>query len=222
MSTYSKWGLFWLLIIGLVIGICLSAATVSIVHWAGSDKFCTSTCHTMDGPTFAWKQGLHARTPSGMTANCSDCHLLHESEKHVGFFKYSQLLLHKVKSGTVSLMGQIFGTYDTPEKWMQNREKPMNDVMDFMVENNFANCRGCHDLADMHNAKNPMVSKVHQAFIDKPTNCLMCHFKAGHNYDNVDEYIRQHDKYPPLEDAWTEKGNYLPNPTSHGLRFLTQ
>lgn len=79
MSSRSKWGVFWLLVIGIVVGIVISASTVSVVQWAGSDKFCTTWCHSMDGVAYAWKQGQHARTPTGVTAGCSDCHLLNET-----------------------------------------------------------------------------------------------------------------------------------------------
>ena len=60
MSSRSKWGVFWLLVIGIVVGIVISASTVSVVQWAGSDKFCTTWCHSMDGVAYAWKQGQNS------------------------------------------------------------------------------------------------------------------------------------------------------------------
>lgn len=47
MSQACKWGTFWLLVIGVVVGILLTAATVGVVQWAGTDKFCTGWCHSM-------------------------------------------------------------------------------------------------------------------------------------------------------------------------------
>ena len=41
-----------------------------------------------------------------------------------------------------------------------------------------------------------------RGFIDKPTNCVQCHKTAGHNYKEVDAYIAENKKFPPLEDAW--------------------
>ncbi len=203
MANLTKWGFFWILVLGLIVGIALSAGTVSVVHAFGTTSFCSGFCHTMDGPTYAWMQGQHARTPSGVTAGCSDCHLLHESSKDVGPMKYSELLLHKTKSGTISLIGQIMGTYNTPEKWLANRAGPQKDVVEFMTGAGFSTCRGCHNLADMYNPKKPMVAKMHEGFIDKPaTNCVMCHKTAGHDYKGVDAYIKANNAYPPLADAW--------------------
>lgn len=68
----------------------------------------------------------------------------------------------------------------------------------------FRNCRGCHNLADMYNAKNPMVAKMHAGFIDKPTNCIMCHKTAGHNYKMADEIIKATGKWPDPAKAWEQ------------------
>ncbi|MCD8339605.1 MAG: NapC/NirT family cytochrome c [Burkholderiales bacterium] len=203
MANLTKWSFFWILVLGLIVGIALSAGTVSIVQTFGTTEFCSTFCHTMDGSTFAWKQGMHARTPSGVTAGCSDCHLLHESSKELTPAKYAELLVHKTKSGMVSLWGQIIGTYSTPEKWMERRAEPQKHVVDFMLGAGFSTCRGCHDLADMYNPKKPFVAKAHQGFINKPdTNCVQCHKTAGHDYKVIDAYIKEHGTYPPLADAW--------------------
>ena len=62
----------------------------------------------------------------------------------------------------------------------------------------------CHNLADMYNAKNPMVAKMHAGFIDKPTNCIMCHKTAGHNYKMADEIIKATGKWPDPAKAWEQ------------------
>lgn len=202
MSSRSKWGVFWLLVIGIVVGIVISASTVSVVQWAGSDKFCTTWCHSMDGVAYAWKQGQHARTPTGVTAGCSDCHLLNETNHPLTPIAYTQLLFAKAEAGFVSLIGEIKGNYSTPEKWLERRKVTEKRVLDTMVGNNFKNCRGCHNLEEMYDAKKPMIAQFHKGFIDKPTNCVQCHKTAGHNYKEVDAYIAENKKFPPLEDAW--------------------
>ena len=202
MSSRSKWGVFWLLVIGIVVGIVISASTVSVVQWAGSDKFCTTWCHSMDGVAYAWKQGQHARTPTGVTAGCSDCHLLNETNHPLTPVAYTQLLFAKAEAGFVSLIGEIKGNYSTPEKWIERRKVTEKRVIDTMTGNNFKNCRRCHNLEEMYDAKKPMIAQFHKGFIDKPTNCVQCHKTAGHNYKEVDAYIAENKKFPPLEDAW--------------------
>ena len=40
MSQTGKWGTFWILVIGIVVGILCTAGLVGVVQWAGTDKFC--------------------------------------------------------------------------------------------------------------------------------------------------------------------------------------
>ena len=102
MSQTGKWGTFWILVIGIVVGILCTAGLVGVVQWAGTDKFCTGWCHSMDGVSYAWKQGQHARTPSGYTAGCSDCHLLNETNRPLTPVAYVELLFAKAKAGSIS------------------------------------------------------------------------------------------------------------------------
>lgn len=56
MSQTGKWGTFWILVIGIVVGILCTAGLVGVVQWAGTDKFCTGWCHSMDGVSYAWNK----------------------------------------------------------------------------------------------------------------------------------------------------------------------
>lgn len=158
----------------------------------------------MDGVSYAWKQGQHARTPSGYTAGCSDCHLLNETNRPLTPVAYVELLFAKAKAGSISGFGELRGTLNTPQMWLEKRPELSKNVTDWMVSYNFRNCRGCHNLADMYNAKNPMVAKMHAGFIDKPTNCIMCHKTAGHNYKMADEIIKATGKWPDPAKAWEQ------------------
>ncbi len=200
MSSNSKWGLFWLLVIGAFIGILLTAGMVRAVQWAGSNDFCTGWCHSMDPVTVAYKSGTHYKTASGVHAGCSDCHLLNETQHPLTPTKYVALLANKVKAGSISGWGHITGSINTPEKWLEKRDELSKNVLTFMKDSGFSNCRGCHDLSLMHNEKKPFVGKMHESLIDKPeTNCVMCHRNAGHNYKDVDAYIKAENKWPTTE-----------------------
>ena len=79
MANNSKWYVAGVLLIGAVIGIVFVGILTSVVHWAGSPKFCGEFCHSMDLTYAAYKKGQHYMTGSGATAGCSDCHLLNHS-----------------------------------------------------------------------------------------------------------------------------------------------
>ena len=204
MATKTKWFFFWLISGSFLAGILAVCFVVSAVNWLGSETFCSTGCHTMNGVAYAWKQGQHARTPSGYTAGCSDCHLLNETNRPLTPVAYVELLFAKAKAGSISGFGELRGTLNTPQMWLEKRPELSKAVNDWMVSYNFRNCRGCHNLADMYNAKNPMVAKMHAGFIDKPTNCIMCHKTAGHNYKMADEIIKATGKWPDPAKAWEQ------------------
>lgn len=189
MGKNSKWYIAGILLIGVAIGIVFVGSLTSVVHWAGTNKFCGEFCHSMDLTYAAYKKGQHFQTASGATAGCSDCHLLNHSNPHVGPVDYTMLLLDKARAGTNSLIGEIQGSLNTPEKQLEKRKEMSEAVHKQMIERNFSACRGCHDISSMHNPKKPFIAKLHQNLDKdpkKPMDCLACHPKAGHDYTAAD------------------------------------
>ncbi len=189
MGKNSKWYIAGILLIGVAIGIVFVGSLTSVVHWAGTNKFCGEFCHSMDLTYAAYKKGQHFQTASGATAGCSDCHLLNHSNPHVGPVDYTMLLLDKARAGTNSLIGEIQGSLSTPEKQLEKRKEMSEAVHKQMIERNFSACRGCHDISSMHNPKKPFIAKLHQNLDKdpkKPMDCLACHPKAGHDYAAAD------------------------------------
>lgn len=189
MGKNSKWYIAGILLIGVAIGIVFVGSLTSVVHWAGTNKFCGEFCHSMDLTYAAYKKGQHFQTASGATAGCSDCHLLNHSNPHVGPVDYTMLLLDKARAGTNSLIGEIQGSLSTPEKQLEKRKEMSEAVHKQMIERNFSACRGCHDISRMHNPKKPFIAKLHQNLDKdpkKPMDCLACHPKAGHDYAAAD------------------------------------
>ena len=185
----TKWYIAGVLLIGAVIGIFFVGSLTSVVHWAGTNKFCGEFCHSMGLTYAAYKKGQHFQTASGATAGCSDCHLLNHSNEHVGPLDYTMLLLDKATAGTHSLIGEIQDTLDTPEKQLAMRKEMGEAVHKQMLERNYSTCRGCHDISRMNNQKKPFVAQMHKNFDrdpKKPADCLACHPKAGHDYAAAD------------------------------------
>ena len=185
MEKNSVWYLAGICLIGVVIGIIFVGVLTSVVHWAGTEKFCGEFCHSMDVTYAAYKKGDHFRTASGVTAGCSDCHLKNESNHFVGPIDYTALLIDKAIAGSKSLFGEIRGTMSTPEKQIEKREEMAESVQKWMVSVDYVTCRGCHDIGNMKvNPAKPMVAPMHKAFADQPkTDCVACHSTAGHKYE---------------------------------------
>ena len=183
MEKNSKWYLAGICLIGVVIGIVFVAVITSVVHWAGTPKFCGEFCHSMDATYIAYKKGDHFRTASGATAGCSDCHLKNHSNEHIGPFDYVMMLADKAHAGSISLLGQIQGTMSTYEKQVEKRPELAKAVHQQMIDRNFSACRGCHDVQNMYNKQKPLVAQIHKGMgPDKKVDCIACHPTAGHNY----------------------------------------
>lgn len=188
MEKNSIWYLTGICLIGVVIGIIFVGVLTSVVHWAGSEKFCGEFCHSMDVTYDAYKKGDHFRTASGATAGCSDCHLKNESNHFTGPIDYTALLIDKAIAGSKSLFGEIRGTMSTPEKQIEKRPEMATAVHQQMIDRDFAACRGCHDVSRMYNPDKPMVAAIHKGMgpgAEKKVDCLACHPTAGHNYGYV-------------------------------------
>lgn len=155
MATKTKWFFFWLISGSFLAGILAVCFVVSAVNWLGSETFCSTGCHTMNGVAYAWKQGSHARTPSGKTADCSDCHLYNASENTLGPLGYISLLGHKIVAASHSAYGQVIGHFATPTQWVEQRPGIEAQEKQWFVDNNYHTCRGCHDLSRMYDPKNP-------------------------------------------------------------------
>ena len=188
MEKNSVWYLAGICLIGVVIGIIFVGVLTSVVHWAGTEKFCGEFCHSMDVTYAAYKKGDHFRTASVVTAGCSDCHLKNESNHFVGPIDYTALLIDKAIAGSKSLFGEICGTMSTPEKQIEKRPEMATAVHQQMIDRNFSACRGCHDVERMYDPKKPLIGAIHKGMgpnAEKKVDCLACHPTAGHNYGYV-------------------------------------
>ncbi len=187
MENKSKWFISGILLIGAVVGILFLSVVVSVVNWAGTTEFCGTFCHDMEVVYTAYKKGQHARTPSGKTANCSDCHLAYHSNEHIGPVDYVFMLVDKAKSGSVSAWGFVRGRMNTVEKQVAMRPELIETVHNHMKHQDFSTCRGCHNFEKMYNPKKPFVAQLHKNFKPgKGVDCLACHPNVGHYYGPKD------------------------------------
>lgn len=188
MKKDSPWYLALWCVVGVAIGIVFVGVLTSVVHWAGTEKFCGEFCHSMDVTYAAYQKGLHFRTASGATAGCSDCHLKNESNHFTGPIDYTALLIDKAIAGSKSLIGEIRGTMSTHEKQIEKRPEMATAVHQQMIDRNFSACRGCHDVTRMYDPKRPLIGAIHKGMgpeAEKKVDCLACHPTAGHNYGYV-------------------------------------
>jgi nitrate/TMAO reductase-like tetraheme cytochrome c subunit len=173
----------WAVIVGIVLGVAGIAVTNAMVHWSGSNDFCSSSCHSMQWAAEAYRRSPHAANPSGVAAGCADCHIPYHSSE-AGAVQYVQMLLYKAKAGTRDAIAQVRGVIDTREKWQQAQPRYSEEVKAWMTGNGMLTCRGCHDLNRMGGKAQPAIAEMHAGLAKAgPVNCLDCHQTVGHVYE---------------------------------------
>lgn len=174
----------WSLLAGIVIGIVGIAVTNAMVHWSGSNDFCSTACHSMQWAAEAYKRGPHHATRTGAGAGCADCHIPYHSTDPSAA-QYVSMLFYKAKAGTRDAIAQMRGVIDTKEKWEKARGHYSEGVKAWMAGNGSLTCRGCHDVTTMGGAKaQPAIVEMHAGLAKAgPVNCVECHQAVGHVYD---------------------------------------
>ena len=76
MATKTKWFFFWLISGSFLAGILAVCFVVSAVNWLGSETFCSTGCHTMNGVAMHGNKALMpehqaARPRTALTATCT-------------------------------------------------------------------------------------------------------------------------------------------------------
>ena len=97
----------WAVVVGILLGIIGIAATNAMVHWSGSNDFCSNACHSMQWVAEAYRRGPHHATRTGATAGCADCHIPYHSSEP-GALQYVGMLFYKAKAGTRDAIGEMW------------------------------------------------------------------------------------------------------------------
>ncbi|MGB5261369.1 MAG: NapC/NirT family cytochrome c [Gammaproteobacteria bacterium] len=179
----------WLLGIplGAYIMFTLGAAAVVgsevAIYASGTEKFCTSACHSMAAFTAPeWRDSPHNNSASGVRATCSDCHIPHI---------YPLKLWVKTKAGIKDAYHELKGTISTREKYEAHRARMAEEVWSYMIATDSRECRHCHSEDHFNLAKQS--DKALRAHLEtegggKKT-CIECHQGIAHR--TPDEFLEE-------------------------------
>jgi nitrate/TMAO reductase-like tetraheme cytochrome c subunit len=184
VGSSRKRAIGWALVAGIVLGVLGIAATNAMVHWSGSNDFCSNACHSMQWAAEAYRRGPHYATHSGAVAGCADCHIPYHAGEP-GALEYVSMLFYKAKAGTRDAIAQVRGVIDTKEKWEKARAHYSEGMKAWMAGNGSLTCQHCHDLSRMGGAKaQPPIVEMHAGLAKAgPVNCVQCHEAVGHVYE---------------------------------------
>lgn len=179
------------IIIFVVAAIVISSSFSATLEATNSTKFCTS-CHSMQWVTAEWQESMHYTNPSGVRAECRDCHVPHPTLPK----------LHAKLIAAKDVWHEILGTIDTEEKFEAHRWRMAKRVWARMTATDSRECRSCHTQAAMDLAEQSRdARRKHKRAAKRGQTCIECHRGVAHEEplepdDEVD------DDSPALTRVW--------------------
>ena len=171
-SPSARWSVLALVVIGIVIGFVATAGTQVMVAVTGTDKFCGTTCHSMQWVAKEHQASVHVANRTGVKAGCHDCHIPHN---------YPELLWYKAIAGTKDVIGEVRGVMDTEAKFKAKRKEMAEHVWAEYKGNDSRACRYCHQFTKEVIAKQKeMVQPIHTMVMQGQGTCIDCHQGIAH------------------------------------------
>ena len=160
-----------ILVVCVVVGGGVLAATAVTVHMTSTEEFCVS-CHELrDNAQAEFKGTVHDKNRTGIHVGCPDCHLPKE---------LVPMMIRKVQA-TREVWGHLTGKIDTKEKYNKHRYEMAVHEWTRMKKNNSQECRNCHDASKMDPEKQSETARARHAKAKaENTTCIDCHFGIAH------------------------------------------
>lgn len=160
------------LIVGGIGGLVLALGAEEMDRITSTDAFCTS-CHLTGeyiAKSEAYLTSSHRTRTSGVEPGCADCHI------PKGLVPATWT--HVIK-GVQDLYGEFAYDYQDPAVWKERRPELAYAVRDGMRANDSANCRSCHDEAEIRPARK-RGQRQHANARETGMTCIDCHYNLVH------------------------------------------
>lgn len=158
---------------GFVCGILFWGAFNTALEATNTETFCIS-CHEMRNNVYKEIQGtIHFTNRSGVRATCPDCHVPHD---------WTDKIARKMQASK-EVWGAIFGTIDTPEKFLEHRRAMAEREWRRFKANDSLECRNCHAFEYMdYTRQSPRAEAAHRrGLAQQGKTCIDCHKGIAHD-----------------------------------------
>lgn len=172
IGTFIKSTAALTLVIGLVIGVIGAGVSGTMIHETSDTEFCVS-CHVYDEFYPRFQESVHQANASGVQAECSDCHIPHDS--------YINMVAHKTKSGLSDMWAYHVEGINTPEKFDEVLPGLAEHVWGYYLDNDSKQCRSCHNPDGWdYEAQGAAAAAVHKQAVQQGQTCIECHRGIAH------------------------------------------
>jgi cytochrome c-type protein NapC len=168
----SSHSVFFLTVVGIVIGIIFWGGFHTVVEATNTEKFCIG-CHEMyDNVYVEYQETIHYTNRTGVRAVCSDCHVPKE---------WGPKMVRKIQASR-ELYGKMVGSIDTREKFEEKRLTLARREWARMKANDSLECRNCHSLESMDSKKQAQrARRQHERAREDGETCIDCHKGVAHH-----------------------------------------
>lgn len=176
------------------VGICIGVLSVVILsetdRLTSTDSFCANSCHAMSAHVDAdpyYRSSTHRTAYTGIQAGCGDCHLppglLAATWEHI-------------RAGTRDIYSSMTNDFTEPGVWQAKRHQLAYNVRDWLVANDSAPCRKCHEDEAIV-PRRARGERQHELAQRQGVTCIGCHFNLVHEPVPLrDSFIARMRVYP--------------------------
>jgi nitrate/TMAO reductase-like tetraheme cytochrome c subunit len=158
--------------IAFAVGAAALGTTNYVLHETSKTEFCFA-CHSHDlfiRPEY--EASSHFINTAGVRAQCSDCHLPHDS--------WFDLVWTKAVV-SLDIIPELMGKLDTAEKYEAHRAEMAEEVWRQFKDDDSRFCRSCHSVDAMDlEAQGRSTARRHSSAEEKGQTCIDCHYGIVH------------------------------------------
>jgi cytochrome c-type protein NapC len=162
---------------GFIAGIIFWGGFNTALEVTNTEAFCVS-CHEMRDNVFEeLKTTIHYTNRSGVRATCPDCHVPHD---------WTHKIARKMQASK-EVWGNIFGTIDTREKFLDKRLELAMHEWSRLKANDSLECRNCHDFEYMDfTRQSTRAAEIHDRYLGSgERTCIDCHKGIAHGLPDM-------------------------------------
>ena len=163
------------------LGMVALGTTNFALHKTSTNEFCFS-CHSHEvNIRPEYEAASHFSNPSGVRADCADCHLPHDD--------WFELVWTKAVV-SLDVIPEFMGKLSTPEKYEAHRAEMAEAVWEHFRDNDSKFCRNCHSFTAMDlEAQEKRTARRHTRARDEGQTCVQCHYGIVHKLPENAEAI---------------------------------
>lgn len=155
-----------------LLGVMALGTFQTALSYSNSNELCYS-CHIgMDTIVEEYEASVHFNNPSGVQAQCSDCHVPKE------FFPKMYAKIRATKDFYLKAIGSI-----TLENFEENRLRLAEHVWENLEATDSRECRNCHKADEWNIERQKARSRTNHdpaSWAEKGETCIDCHYGVAH------------------------------------------